>query len=393
MGRPHDRSAVVPTVVDLFSGAGGLSNGFDQAGFDVTVGVDHSEPALETWDRNHNGESVVADLAETAPEEVISQIRRHDPDPDVVVGGPPCKDFTKLNQKVDLDRNNLTVLFGEYVARLQPEAFVLENVRYLTSKHEDVLEALVERLGDAGYTVGYRLLDAADYGVPQHRIRAFVVGFHQRFREPMFPAPTHGPDSDSNRPLVTAGEALSGIDPDVGDEYDPTTQHAHLLPDIPPGMNYSFYTEKMGHPEPEFDWRSRFSDYLYKADPEKPVRTLKAKPGAASGPFHWENRRFTEAELKRLHTFPEDFVFPHGYSETMRQIGNSVPPRQATALASAVRQQIDAEAGLIGADADLGFASRRRTGTEEYRKKARKRREELGIETATDDGSSETEEE
>lgn len=376
MGR--SRTPVVPTVVDLFSGAGGLSQGFDDIGFHTAAAVDQSEKVLETWQQNHDGEPIAADMAETEPEQVINRIEQVTPNPDVVIGGPPCKDFTKLNQKVELGRNNLTVLFGEYVAQLEPKAFVLENVRYLTSKHEDVLNALVERLGDAGYTVAYRLLDAADYGVPQHRIRAFVIGFRDQFREPMFPAPTHGPDSSSGRSLVTAGEALSDLVVAAEDGYEVTSQHAHLLPDIPPGMNYQFYTEKMGHPNPEFEWRSRFSDYLYKADPDKPVRTLKAKPGAASGPFHWENRRFTEEELKRLHTFPDEFSFPHGYDETMRQIGNSVPPLQATALASAVRQQLAIDVNLIGAEDELGFASRRRTDTDEYRQKAKERLSELG---------------
>lgn len=104
---------------------------------------------------------------------------------------------------------------------------------------------------------------------------------------------------------MTAGDALEEIpEPSDKQKYKVKSKHAHLLEDIPPSMNYSFYTDKMGHPEPKFEWRSKFSDYLYKTDPQKPVRTLKAKPGAASGPFHWENRRFTEKELMRLQTFP-----------------------------------------------------------------------------------------
>jgi DNA (cytosine-5)-methyltransferase 1 len=148
-------------------------------------------------------------------------------------------------------------------------------------------------------------------------------------------------------------------------------------------MNYSFYTEKLGHPNPEFGWRSRFSDFLYKTDPEKPVRTIKAQPGSASGPFHWDNRRFTEAELKRLQAFPDEFDIPQGYTTTMRQIGNSVPPKMAEALAVAIRQLLGFddldEPTLITAEEKLGFYSRKRTDSSEYKRKATERLQSLGL--------------
>ena len=77
-------------------------------------------------------------------------------------------------------------------------------------------------------------------------------------------------------------------------------RYGHLLAEVPPGLNYSFFTEKMGHPRPVFAWRSKFSDFLYKADPSEPIRTLKAQGGQYTGPFHWANRPFTIGEFKRL---------------------------------------------------------------------------------------------
>lgn len=367
-------------VVDLFSGAGGLSVGFEEAGLNVVCGVDVDSSSLETWRANHDGEVVEADISTRSPQELVDNLEISRDEIDVVIGGPPCKDFTKANQKVDLGRNNLVVLFAEYVSYIQPDAFVMENVRQITTKYEDVLESMYSTLEDS-FNLSHRLLDAADYGVPQHRLRAFVIGLSDSFeQEPQFPAPTHGPDSESERELVTAGSALSDIsEPDDGDMYSVTSSDADLLPDIPPGLNYSFYTEKLGHPEPRFEWRSRFSDYLYKADPEKPVRTLKAKPGAASGPFHWNNRKFTECELMRLQSFPDDFVFPHEYTEIVRQIGNSVPPAQAFSIAKSIERQVRYHNSLISADADLGFYSRRRTSSEEYQQKAKDRLEKLGF--------------
>lgn len=367
-----------PKVLDLFCGAGGLSLGFERAGYSVEYGVDNYEEAVETWENNHkSGESYNKDLASV---DVSSLTERFDENIDIIVGGPPCKDFSKTNQKVDLGRNNLVLVFAKYISDIQPEAFVMENVRQLTTKYDDVLEDFYEELDDE-YYITHRLLDAADYGVPQHRIRAFVVGVRDTGQSegPVFPKPTHGPDGYSNKELVTAGQAIDGLkSPNNPQEYQSNSKHAHLLEDIPPGMNYSFYTERLGHPEPEFEWRSRFSDYLYKADPEKPVRTLKAKPGAASGPFHWDNRRFTEEELKRLQTFPDEFEFAtDSYTHITRMIGNSVPPAQSYAIASILKKQIYCDFQSLSKEDELNFNSRRRTSTEEYEKKAEERLKQL----------------
>lgn len=376
-----------PTVLDLFCGAGGLSVGFEHADFHAVGGLDTDANAVDTWSRNHDGTAICGDVTDYTPTQLLDDLDIDPDDVTVVAGGPPCQDFTKCNQKLNLGRNHLVTLFAEYVRTIGPDAFVLENVRQLTTKHEDVLDTLYDALADE-YDIAHRLLDAADYGVPQHRIRAFVVGVRTDTNvlddEVRFPRPTHGPDSNDGPDLVTAGDTIADLDPPADPSaYAVTSKHAPLLDDIPPGMNYSFYTEKLGHPDPQFGWRSRFSDYLYKADPEKPVRTLKAKPGAASGPFHWNNRRFTEAELKRLQSFPDDFEMPHGYGAVMKQIGNSVPPKQAAALARTVRQLIGldtyTEDTLITADETLGFRSRKRTSSEEYKQKAEQRLEELGL--------------
>jgi DNA (cytosine-5)-methyltransferase 1 len=373
----------LPTV----SGAGGLSVGFEAEGFRALGGIDDDAQAAETWDLNHDGSGICGDITEYTPDRVMDELGVESGDTTAVVGGPPCQDFTKCNQKLDLGRRHLVTLYAEYVRSIRPDAFVMENVRQLASKYEDVLQTVYDALGEE-YDIAHRLLDSADYGVPQHRIRAFVIGVQKDANtlegEVRFPRPTHGPDSDGGPPIRTAGEALSDIDaPKNPEEYSILSKHESLLDDIPPGMNYSFYTEKLGHPNPEFGWRSRFSDFLYKSDPEKPVRTLKAQPGSASGPFHWDNRRFTEAELKALQSFSADFEMPDGYTTVVRQIGNSVPPRIAAALAQAVRQMLGLNSldsnSLVEADEKLGFYSRKRTSSEEYQRKATQRLEKLGL--------------
>ena len=96
----------------------------------------------------------------------------------------------------------------------------------------------------------------------------------------------------------------------------------------------------MGHPHPIFAWRSKFSDYLYKADPRKPVRTIKAQGGQYTGPLHWDNRYFTVNEYKRLQSFPDDYTLVGNRQRTIHQIGNSVPPHLARLLAISILDQI-----------------------------------------------------
>jgi DNA (cytosine-5)-methyltransferase 1 len=128
----------------------------------------------------------------------------------------------------------------------------------------------------------------------------------------------------------------------------------------------------MGHPEPVFAWRSKFSDFLYKADPQRPVRTIKAQGGQYTGPFHWDGRPFSVAELKRLQTFPDDYELTGGRQVAIEQIGNSVPPQLARILALAVREQVFSLSGPVELDSldpdePLRCRQRKRALTAHYR--------------------------
>ncbi|BAZ00478.1 cytosine-specific methyltransferase [Tolypothrix tenuis PCC 7101] len=155
-----------------------------------------------------------------------------------------------------------------------------------------------------------------------------------------FPKPTHGEDSSSQCSHMSALEAIADLQDPLEPIHSYPGKYGHLLAEVPPGCNYHYFTREMGYPEPRFAWRSRFSDFLYKADPEKPVRTIVAQMGAYSGPFHWKNRKFTLPEFKRLQTFPDDYELAGSAITVQRQIGNSVPPFFAKKLAEAVMQQL-----------------------------------------------------
>jgi DNA (cytosine-5)-methyltransferase 1 len=235
-------------------------------------------------------------------------------------------------------------------------------------------EEIKQSFSRVGYRLYHRVVDSADYGVPQHRERLIVVGVREG--EFLFPRPTHGIDSIDRHPHFTAGQAVEGLQ--LTEEERKTGingKFGHLIEDIPPGLNYSFYTSEMGHPHPLFAWRSKFSDFMYKADPDMPVRTIKAQGGQYTGPLHWSGRHFAVAEYKRLQTFPDNYAIVGNRQTAIQQIGNSVPPQLARMLALAIRIQLFGmsfpfQLETLPEKATLSFRRNKRTLTAHYRKKA-----------------------
>ena len=197
-------------IIDLFCGCGGLSLGFENAGFNVLLGIDMWEDALVTYRHNHrNGNTLCADLATLSVEEVDKAINYEKVD--VIIGGPPCQGFSIAGKRiVEDDRNKLYKSFVRMVAYFKPKAFVLENVPNILSIGEGaVRESIINDFSELGYKVTYKVLLAADYGVPQNRRRAIFVGMLGG-KEFVFPAPT------VTQP-VTSKEAISDL-PEEGIE-------------------------------------------------------------------------------------------------------------------------------------------------------------------------------
>lgn len=359
----------------LFSGGGGLDIAFHDAGFDIVEMVEIDPRYVETLRENFAERSRVTcvDIRDFVPENGL-QI-------DFVIGGPPCQTFSAAGRRaagvVGTD-DPRGMLFQEYIRLLthfRPKGFLFENVYGITgAQNGNAWKEIQFAFKAAGYTIFFRVLDAADYGVPQHRERLFIVGVQDA--EFLFPYPTHGPDSIGQEPYYSAGEAVKGTvtanaTQGIGGRY------GHLLHDIPPGLNYSFYTKEMGYPSPVFSWRSKFSDFLYKADPERPVRTIKAQGGQYTGPFSWDNRVFTISELKRLQTFPDSYEIVGGRQVSIEQIGNSVPPQIGRMLAISILDQVlgislPFKMHYLPKTKALGFRQRKRALTEVYSLKAQK---------------------
>lgn len=373
-------------TLSLFSGAGGLDIGFHDAGFDVREMVEIENSFAATLKFN----SEPGEMFDGAVIHAVD-VRKFHADPniayDFIIGGPPCQTFSAAGRRaagVKGTSDPRGILFEEYVRLLEetnPVGFLFENVYGIVgAEGGEPWRLIVESFAAAGYVLSYRVLDTADFGVPQHRERLFIVGIRSDVFEKLgkgfrFPEPSHGPDSRDRRTYNTAKSALRGLRPTNYNGTSIQGRWGHLLPGIPPGLNYSFYTAEMGHPRPIFAWRSKFSDFLYKADPEMPVRTVKAQGGAYTGPLSWQNRHFTVEEFKRLQTFPDKYSISGNRSTQIHQIGNSVPPQIGRILALSVLDQIFGgelpfPLDYLEESQELGFRSRKRLLSAHYAKKA-----------------------
>ena len=357
-------------VISFFTGAGGLDLGFDLSGYDVVYATDIDRASCDSLLANVGGmlskktQIEHADIRNINPETLPKNV-------DLIVGGPPCQSFSASGRRAGGaagrldDRGNLFQAYCSIISHVKPKAFLFENVRGIlgTNKGAD-WKAIVEAFQSIGYSISYRILDALDYGAPQQRERMIMVG-HKLKEEFLFPRPLYGPDSASQRPHVTSGEALTNILDDDENKDDlilRNGKYGHLLPLVPPGENYLFFTAKRGHPNPIFAYRSRFSDFLYKANPNFPTKTLIASPGKYTGPFHWDNRCFTVREYMRLQGFPDGYILVGDRANRIKQIGNSVSPRLAYQIAIAIARQIfdrSVNIELLPNDVELSFDSRK----------------------------------
>lgn len=355
-------------VLSLFSGAGGLDIGFHKAGFKIVACIEIDKSCCDTLRLNtgryldENCMIINGDITKIEPSSLnLGKI-------DFIIGGPPCQSFSAAGRRaggvtgINDTRGSLFWYYCQFLEYFKPCGFLFENVRgILQANQAKAWDIIRESFAQKGYSLYYRVLDAADYGVPQHRERLIMVG--SKNVDFCFPRPTHGPDSHDKKPHMTVGQAFSDIDdpneivPPYGGKY------GDLINDIPPGMNYLFYTERMGHQKPKFAWRSKFSGFLYKLDPNALSKTVVAHQGRYDGPFHWKGRKLTLKELKRVQGFPDDYSFVNSKNESIKQVGNSVSPKFAFALAKAVMNQFFVErfpeVKLLSADEKLSFDKRK----------------------------------
>ncbi|AMV24222.1 Modification methylase BspRI [Gemmata sp. SH-PL17] len=349
--------------LSLFSGCGGLDLGLEQAGFSIALAVDNWERSAQSYALNRPDtpffHGSVTDL--TLPLMKQQSKGKVTPGIDLLAGGPPCPPYSKSRfyrkskPRALEDKIGQETMSGYLTALklLKPRAFLLENVAGLAYKvHSEALRLIEDTAKELGYTTNWRVVNAANYGVPQIRERCFVVGLRDRKFE--FPPQTHS-SGDARAKLkgldalprwVTAGQAIDDLDTE--ENADDTGHYAggqyhDLLEKVPQGDNYLFFTKERGHPKPKFKWRSRYWSFLLKLSREMPSWTIQARRSNNMGPFHWRNRILRIAEVKRLQTFPDGWQLSGRVDDQWRQLGNAVPPLLACCLGEAIVAQLNAK--------------------------------------------------
>ncbi|MBS1681799.1 MAG: DNA (cytosine-5-)-methyltransferase [Bacteroidetes bacterium] len=290
-------------VLDLFAGCGGLSLGFEAAGY-KTIGYEMDNAASETYNKNLSGECLAATLS----------VDFNYPKAEIIIGGPPCQPFSVGgHQKGIEDARDGFPIFIDAVRKLQPKVFMFENVRGLLYTNKWYFDLILNELKKLGYIINYKLLNAVNYGVPQNRERLFVFGHRSQFN---FPKP--------KSKKVTVGEA-------IGDTMFTAPEHSKFLT-----SSMDAYVAKY----------ERASDCINPRDlyPNKPARTLTCRNLAgATGDMQrvrlndGRRRRLFHSEAARLQSFPDWFDFIGNETQKFNQIGNAVPPLLAYQLALSLK--------------------------------------------------------
>lgn len=339
------------TFIDLFSGCGGLSLGFEIAGYQSLLAIDNWQDALDTYKYNNpNARTLCADLSKINPEDVK---REYNIDRvSVIIGGPPCQGFSIAGKRIiDDERNKMYKSFVGFVRCFMPDAFVMENVpNILSIGSGTVKESIIKDFSELGYNVTYKILLASDYGVPQNRRRAVFVGL--RNGEYLFPTST------ISIPITTR-EALSDLpEYSVADGYPypilPQSEYQKLMRK---GVNMLYNHQATVHTEQTIRIISMVPDGgNYKDLPEEFQQTRKVhiawtrlnsnKPSITidtghNHHFHYEyNRVPTARESARLQSFPDGYIFTGGKTSQLKQIGNAVPPLMAMVIAKQLKTLI-----------------------------------------------------
>ena len=345
-----------PIVVELFCGCGGTSCGFEMAGYNIAIGVDIHEPSINTFKKNHpNSSTILGDIRTIQPSDILELLDGHSLD--VLIGGVPCQGFSLNNKKRNAndERNYLYLEFLRFVKALNPKVVVVENVSGMKSTKNGLFVKNIEKeISKAGnYKVKSKLLNAADYGVPQKRQRLIFVGVKgKKYFDFDSMVKTNGPGT--GKKYLTVKDAIGDL-PSLNNNEEKniyrceplcdyqrimrtnvTRLTCHKAPNHPADTIKKISETKPGDPMyPKFKQRIRLA-----WDIQSPTQVS----GGIRPQFQFghptDNRGLTIRERCRIQSFPDWFEVEGGIVQGRVQTGNAVPPLLAMAVANALKKYI-----------------------------------------------------
>jgi DNA (cytosine-5)-methyltransferase 1 len=381
-----------PIAVDLFAGAGGMTLGFEQAGFDVLASVEIDPIHCAIHEYNFPmWTAICASVTNISGDDIRAKSKIGDREVDVVFGGPPCQGFSLMGKRAfDDPRNQLVSHFMRLVTELNAKYFVMENVKGLTlGSHRQFVDEVIDNFEKNGYKVlkDYQVLNASHFGVPQHRERLFLIGCRQDLALPNYPLPITKPAKAKRIPknLVdlpnspTVGDAIADL-PDINNYQELSDRDWCIANYKNPTSFYGEYLHGLLADPHNFAYPRQYDPKLLtssiktvhtpvsiarfratangevekisrflKLDPDGICNTLRAGTPSNRGaftaprPIHPEQPRcITVREAARLHSYPDWFRFHGTKWHGFRQIGNSVPPLLARAVAHQLREVLGA---------------------------------------------------
>lgn len=363
-----------PAVVSLFSGGGGLDLGLELAGFETRVAVEIEPYACDTLRRNKykrvelspgrrylsECEILETSVCDLSADRLLRAARLAKGEAALLIGGPPCVTFSVAGRREGLSAETGR-LFEDYVRVLrgtQPGGFIFENVKGLLTAQDaagrrgGAFAAVQAALQGAGYALSWRVVNTADYGVPQYRERVIILGLRGG-RPPLFPEPTHHepervPGLTAAAPWRDVRSALDGLPPAAAPGDEPTMAN-HVTRNHSQAVVESFAATPQGKRNPAYK-----RDRLRWDRPSKVIRAQgKPKPDGSGQrhsshqPIHpEEHRQLTVRECARIQTFPDWYEFPETFSNGYRVVGDAVPPRLAEVLARAMWNELELASDL-----------------------------------------------
>jgi DNA (cytosine-5)-methyltransferase 1 len=336
-------------ILSLFSGAGGIDIGFKNNSFETYAAIDNWQVACDTLKANKISKNVIySNIKDVDFSYFKGKV-------ECIVGGPPCPPYSKSRFYIKEKKRALEdvesftlVYFCKALEIIKPKVFFFENVHgFFFKPHKAALDFFETECKKSGYDLSYKVINCADYGIPQIRQRFICIGSLKKFGKFSFPETTHSNKKKldlfhlNKKEWINCNEAIGDLDINLPEDKDNLagSKHKNLLKQIPPGQNYLFFTKERGNKNPKFKWRSRYWSFLLKLSPKEPSWTIQASFSNNMGPFHWKNRFLRINEIKRIQTFPDNYKLMGDFKDQWRLVGNAVPPLLAKVISGEIKKQ------------------------------------------------------